>query len=145
MEANEASAATFVGSETCAQCHAAEAGLWNASQHRHAMAHATDQTVLGDFSGATFDYHGVTSRFFRRDGKFLVETDGQDGKLAEFEIKYTFGIDPLQQYLVAFPDGRLQALSLAWDSRPKGKAASIGFTSTRTRTSSTTTSCIGPN
>jgi predicted CXXCH cytochrome family protein len=34
-------------------------------------------------------------------------------------VKYTFGVDPLQQYLIEFPDGRLQALSLAWDSRPK--------------------------
>ena len=49
----------------------------------------------------------------------MVETDGPDGKLATFEVKYTFGLDPLQQYLVEFPDGRIQALSLAWDSRPK--------------------------
>ena len=80
------------------------------------MQHATEKSVLGDFSDATFDYYGVHSRFFRRDGKFLVETDGPDGKLATFEVKYTFGLDPLQQYLVEFPDGRLQALSLAWDS-----------------------------
>ena len=82
------------------------------------MAHATDTSVLGDFSDVSFDYHGVRSRFFRENGRFLVETDGADGKLAVFEINYTFGIDPLQQYLIEFPDGRLQALSLAWDSRP---------------------------
>ena len=82
------------------------------------MDHATDKSVLGDFNDASFDYYGVHSRFFRKDGKFLVETDGPDGKLATFEVKYTFGLDPLQQYLVEFPDGRLQALSLAWDSRP---------------------------
>ena len=117
--ARDASAATFVGSETCAGCHRAEAELWHTSQHKHAMDHATDKSVLGDFNDASFDYYGVHSRFFRKDGKFLVETDGPDGKLATFEVKYTFGIDPLQQYLVEFPDGRLQALSLAWDSRPK--------------------------
>ncbi len=83
------------------------------------MDHATDKSVLGDFSDATFDHYGVRSRFFRKDGKYLVETDGPDGKLATFEIKYTFGLDPLQQYLIEFPDGRLQALSIAWDSRPK--------------------------
>jgi predicted CXXCH cytochrome family protein len=82
------------------------------------MDHATDRSVLGDFDDASFDYYGVHSRFFRREGKFLVETDGQDGKLDTFEIKYTFGIDPLQQYLIEFPDGRVQALSIAWDSRP---------------------------
>ncbi len=58
------------------------------------MQHATDRTVLGNFNDASFDYYGVHSRFFRKDGKFLVETDGADGKLAVFEVKYTFGIDP---------------------------------------------------
>ena len=91
------------------------------------MDHATDKSVLGDFSDATFDYYGVKSRFFRKDGKFFVETDGPDGKLAVFEVKYTFGVDPLQQYLVELPDGRLQALSLAWDSRPEQQGGQRWF------------------
>lgn len=122
-----AALATFVGSETCIGCHQAEGKLWHGSQHQLAMAHATDKSVLGDFSNAVFDYFGVKSRFFRSDGKFFVETDGPDGKLASFEIKYTFGVDPLQQYLVEFPDGRLQALSIAWDSRPKDKGGQRWF------------------
>ena len=122
-----AAAATFVGSDACAGCHQAEAQLWRSSQHKHAMNHATDKTVLGDFSDASFTYYGVRSRFFRQGGKFLVETDGPDGKLAVFEVKYTFGVYPLQQYLIAFPDGRLQALSLAWDSRPKDKGGQRWF------------------
>jgi predicted CXXCH cytochrome family protein len=113
--------ASFVGSETCAGCHQAEATLWGTSQHKVAMQHATDQTVLGDFNDSSFDYFGVHSRFLRKDGKFLVETDGPDGKLAPFEVKYTFGVDPLQQYLIEFPDGRIQALSIAWDTRPREK------------------------
>ena len=118
---------SFVGSETCASCHAAEAMLWHGSQHAHAMAHATDKTVLGDFNDASFDYNGVHSRFFRKDGKFFVETDGADGKLAPFEVKYTFGVYPLQQYLVEFPDGRVQALPLAWDTRPKEQGGQHWF------------------
>jgi predicted CXXCH cytochrome family protein len=117
----------FVGSDTCAQCHPAEAKLWRTSQHEQAMGHATDTSVLGDFNEAGFDYYGVHSRFFRRDGKFFVETDGPDGKLARFELKYTFGVDPLQQYLIEFPDGRLQALSIAWDSRPKAQGGQRWF------------------
>src|SRR5207237_10312934 len=120
-------AGTYVGSEACAECHQAQAKLWHGSQHRLAMQHANDTTVLGDFNSASFEYYGVHSRFFRRDGKFLVETDGPDGKLATFEVKYTFGVDPLQQYLVEFPDGRLQALSLAWDSRPKEQGGQRWF------------------
>jgi predicted CXXCH cytochrome family protein len=122
-----APAASFVGSETCAGCHQSQARLWGASQHKAAMQHATDKTVLGDFNDASFDYYGVYSRFFRNGDKFLVETDGPDGKLAVFEVKYTFGIDPLQQYLVEFPDGRIQTLSIAWDSRPKEKGGQRWF------------------
>jgi predicted CXXCH cytochrome family protein len=91
------------------------------------MAHATRDTVLGDFNNASFDYFGVHSRFFRDGDKFMVETDGPDGKLADFEVKYTFGLDPLQQYLVEFPDGRIQALSLTWDSRPKSQGGQRWF------------------
>jgi len=119
--------ATFVGSEACAGCHHAEADLWNTSQHKHAMQHATAASVLGNFGDASFDYYGVHSRFFKKDGKFVVETDGPDGNLAVFEVKYTFGVDPLQQYLIEFPDGRLQALSIAWDSRPKGQGGQRWF------------------
>ncbi len=118
---------SFVGSETCASCHSAEAKLWHGSQHAHAMAHASDETVLGDFNDASFDYYGVHSRFYRKDGKFFVETDGADGKLAPFEVKYTFGLYPLQQYLVEFPDGRIQALPLAWDARPKSEGGQRWF------------------
>ena len=125
--ANPLETLSFVGSETCASCHSGEAKLWHGSQHAHAMAHATKDTVLGDFNDASFDYFGVHSRFFRDGDKFMVETDGPDGKLANFEVKYTFGLDPLQQYLVEFPDGRIQALSLTWDSRPKSQGGQRWF------------------
>ena len=71
-----------MGSETCAGCHQTQSTLWQTSQHKHAMAHATEKSVLGDFSDVAFDHYGVRSRFFRKDDKFLVETDGPDGKLA---------------------------------------------------------------
>jgi tetratricopeptide (TPR) repeat protein len=110
--------ATFVGARACASCHQTEFAAWQGSHHELAMQVARDGTVLGNFNDATFRLHGITSRFFRRDGRFFVHTDGADGKLADFEVKYTFGVRPLQQYLIEFPDGRLQALSISWDSRP---------------------------
>ena len=100
VSASGGAAPTFVGSEACAGCHRAEGELWRTSQHKQAMDHASEKSVRGDFSDASVEHFGVRSRFYRRDGKFLVETDGPDGKLASFEVKYTFGIDPLQQYLV---------------------------------------------
>src|SRR6202022_5185768 len=79
--ARDAAAATFVGSETCAACHQAEAKLWHGSHHQQAMDHATEKSVLGDFNDAGFDYYGVHPRFFRRGGKFLVGTDAPGGHL----------------------------------------------------------------
>jgi len=110
--------AAYVGGASCASCHAKEHTAWQGSQHDRAMAEATEATVLGNFGDAKFTQAGVTSTFFRRDGRFFVNTDGPDGRLADFEIRYTFGVEPLQQYLVELPGGRLQALGIAWDTRP---------------------------
>lgn len=114
-----ASPVAWVGATACAACHSKEYQAWQGSQHALAMQVADDKSVLGDFNRARYSYAGVTSTFFRRDGKFYVHTDGPDGKLADFELRYTFGVTPLQQYLIALPGGRLQAFGIAWDSRPK--------------------------
>jgi tetratricopeptide (TPR) repeat protein/Zn finger protein HypA/HybF involved in hydrogenase expression len=120
IEGQEAAAtATFVGSERCAECHAEESRAWQGSQHQRAMQVPDDRSVLGDFDDASFTYAGVTSSFQRRDGRYVVRTDGPDGKLADFEVRYTFGVYPMQQYLLELPGGKLQALSIAWDSRPR--------------------------
>jgi predicted CXXCH cytochrome family protein len=107
---------TFVGRERCRTCHESAYESWDGSHHDHSMAEANELTVLGDFDDAHFEHRGVTSRFYRRDGVFFVHTEGPDGEPGEFEIAYTFGVEPLQQYLVRFPRGRLQALSIAWDT-----------------------------
>lgn len=111
----------YVGAATCAGCHEDEHNLWQGSHHDLAMQPATAETVLGDFSGATFEYFGTTSTFFRKNDTFHVRTDGPDGELTEYPIAYTFGVDPLQQYLIEMPGGRLQALSIVWDSRAKAE------------------------
>jgi hypothetical protein len=90
---------------------------WNGSHHQLAMAEASDETVLGDFADAEFRQFGVTSRFYKKDGRFMVATRGPGGEMGDFEITHTFGWFPLQQYLIPFPDGRLQCLPIAWDSR----------------------------
>jgi len=117
----------YVGAQTCAECHATEYRHWQNSHHAQAMLPATEQTVLGDFKNASFAYAGVTSTFFRRDGKFMVRTEGPEGGLQDFEIAYTFGVHPLQQYLIGFPDGRYQMLGIAWDSRPREEGGQRWF------------------
>ena len=91
---------------------------WKGSHHDLAMQKATDSTVLGDFDDAVFTYFDETYEFFVRDGAFFVRDRDPSGQPREHEIAYTFGVQPLQQYLLPFAGGRLQALAVAWDTRP---------------------------
>lgn len=109
----------YVANEACKQCHEKEFDAWKGSHHDKAMAHATSDSVLGNFNNTVFKLKSETSRFFRRGDQFFVNTRNAEGKLQDFELKYTFGVDPLQQYLIEFPGGRLQALPIAWDTRKK--------------------------
>ncbi len=120
-------AADYVGRETCKSCHQKQDMLWQGSHHDLAMQHVNEKSVLGDFSNITFNYAGFTSKFYKKDKKFMVSTDGPDGKLHDYEIKYTFGVTPLQQYLIELESGRLQALSIAWDSREKSDGGQRWF------------------
>jgi len=98
----------YIGPDACKSCHAVEYADWMRSDHFKAMMTATDSSVSGDFNNAVLAADGVTSRFFRKDGKFFINTQGDDGRNHDYEVKYTFGYYPLQQYLVEFPGGRLQ-------------------------------------
>jgi predicted CXXCH cytochrome family protein len=118
---------SFAGVRTCAGCHAAQFDAWKGSHHALAMQPATAVTVLGEFTGAQLEHFGVKTAFFRDGEKFMVRTDGPDGALHEYPIAHTFGVYPLQQYLIAMPGGRLQALGIAWDSRPKDQGGQRWF------------------
>jgi tetratricopeptide (TPR) repeat protein/uncharacterized protein with PIN domain len=117
--------ATYVGRQSCVECHQPQHALWEGSHHDRAMDLATPKMVLGNFDNQEVTFHGITSRMTTRDGKFYVTTDNELGEMQEFEVKYVFGFDPLQQYMVEFPDdtrrkpgeiGRLQVLQLCWDT-----------------------------
>ncbi|MGR5065038.1 multiheme c-type cytochrome [Photobacterium sp. DNB22_13_2] len=112
----------YVGSETCVECHSEQADAWRGSHHEMAMKHATPQSVLGNFSDQTLPLdgnpEGKTNRFFKKGDEFWVNIAGADQTFSDFKISYTFGVYPLQQYMVEFPDGRVQLLPFAWDSRP---------------------------
>ncbi|MCE9603563.1 MAG: HEAT repeat domain-containing protein [Planctomycetia bacterium] len=134
-ERSQTYTASFIGRNSCAACHSAETQKWTGSHHDLAMDLATSATVVDPkaFDDQEFTAHGITSKFFRRGEKFFVTTDGPTGALETFEVKYVFGVDPLQQYMVEFPDkktvrnpqgqeielpgNRVQVLSIAWDTQ----------------------------
>lgn len=111
--------ATFVGSTQCESCHQGEFADWMGSHHQLAMQVANSDTVLGDFDDASIEYYGDTVRFFSRDDDRYVRTRNEKGEEQDFRIAYVFGVEPLQQYLIEFPGGRLQTLAFSWDSRPE--------------------------
>ncbi len=106
----------YAGSEGCRSCHGRQYSDWKESHHDLAMMEADARSVKGSFD-TTFVSQGVTSRFFQRDGRYFVNTEGPDGAYHDYEVTHTFGVEPLQQYLMKFPDGRLQVLRTAWDTR----------------------------
>ncbi|MGV6827543.1 MAG: multiheme c-type cytochrome, partial [bacterium] len=107
----------YIGAKQCGACHQAEYQDWQGSHHDLAMQSASEDSMLGNFDNSEFSHFNQVTRFYRKGDQYWVNTDGPNGKPADFQILYAFGVYPLQQYLVAFPGGRLQALDIAWDSR----------------------------
>lgn len=106
----------FLGDNNCKECHEQEFEDWQGSHHDKAMQLADSLSVLADFNDKIFTSQGVTSHFFKKDSDFYVNTEGPEGDYHDYKIVYTFGITPLQQYIVKFPNGHFQCLRTAWDT-----------------------------
>ncbi len=117
----------FTGSNACAACHQREHDEWQGSHHQLAMQVADPQSVLGDFSGVTVPYFDTSATFTQREGRYFVVTEDADGEQQQFEVTHTFGVAPLQQFLVDAPGGRKQALQFAWDTRPEASGGQRWF------------------
>ena len=107
----------YIGSKRCVPCHLPEFNDWKDSDHFKSMSPASSDSVLGDFSDTVVQFQGVTSNFFRKGDQYYIDTLNQQGKQETFNIRFTFGYKPLQQYLVSTVNGHLQAFNVAWDSR----------------------------
>jgi tetratricopeptide (TPR) repeat protein len=109
----------YVPAEQCRSCHQAEWAAWKGSHHDHAIDLPTEDTVLGDFSGVEFEADGLWARFIRDGEQYRVETRTGDGPVESYVVRYTFGVEPLQQILLELDRGRLQAFTIAWDTEKK--------------------------
>ena len=114
--AQTAEVPSYVGSEICAACHAAETEVWRGSHHAQAWTPTLPANVLGDFDDAMFEQNGVLSRFFRDGDNYVVETDGPDGQTTSYPVHSVVGIEPLQQFLLETEPGRLQSSDVVWDT-----------------------------
>lgn len=107
----------WVAEDSCQTCHQPQHQSWQGSHHHLAMQQASEQSVLGNFDTQTLSGSRGHTHFRRKADGFWVNTTGPDGKPADYPVVYTFGVEPLQQYLLALPGGRLQALDVAWDTQ----------------------------
>src|SRR5690554_2235574 len=89
----------------CVDCHEGEVAEWSRSQHAVAMAEASPEAVAGDFSGARYQDSELAVQFLEKDGQFVIHTREGDEK-RQWTVRYTFGVYPLQQYLIDIGDGR---------------------------------------
>jgi predicted CXXCH cytochrome family protein len=105
--------AEYVGSFLCRECHEDAFAAWQGSHHQRAMEVASADVAAGDFDGSTFAYRGVTSTFETApDGQLWVTTDDAEGEPARYHVSHTFGVEPLQQYLLDV---------VSWDTRAEAE------------------------
>lgn len=119
MNHHQASASEATESTQCIECHQSEVTNWEASHHNKAMQEATSTAVLGDFSNTRFEDEQSWTRFYKEDERFFIETGKTNETGTSYPVPYVFGIEPLQQVLIDIGEGRYQAYTVAWDSRPK--------------------------
>ncbi|MFA9420996.1 MAG: tetratricopeptide repeat protein [Gammaproteobacteria bacterium] len=117
----------YIGANKCAGCHQAEYEDWQESDHFRAMAVADEESVKGNFANTSVEFHDIKSRFFKRGDQYFVTTTNADSEQETFQIGYTFGHYPLQQYLIETGNGHIQALNIAWDSRSEEQGGQRWF------------------
>lgn len=110
---------SYVGDLACRSCHAEEFNDWKGSHHFHAMEKPDSNSVRGNFNDQLFSADGVSYRFFQTGNKYQVTITEREKTTTTYSIAYTFGWEPLQQYLIAMPGGRLQTLRASWDTEQK--------------------------
>ena len=117
----------YIGSDRCIQCHEGEYQQWQKSHHAKAMMLPQENNVLGDFDDKEVTFKEVITRFSSKDGHYFISTENALGQIETYQVAYTFGYHPLQQYLIDIGDGKLQAFDVAWDSRNKKEGGQRWF------------------
>ncbi|MEM9251124.1 MAG: multiheme c-type cytochrome [Planctomycetota bacterium] len=125
--APEPVALAFVGSKSCRECHAEAYEAWVGSHHEQAMQVASPELVLGNFDDASHDHYGDATGFRGGAAAPQLDATSETGETTAYPVTHTFGVEPLQQYLAAFPNGHYQVTTVAWDTRPEADGGQRWF------------------
>lgn len=106
----------YAGSGSCYECHQQAYELWEKSNHGMA-----ERPVSKEMDGTAFtprrtlkhkSYESET--FLDADGVAKILTTGLDGK-REYEAVRVIGHDPLRQFLIPAPGGRMQVCDVSYE------------------------------
>jgi tetratricopeptide (TPR) repeat protein len=108
--------AEYAGSASCRTCHEEAFELWARSNHGLAERVPNLAVDRHAFEPARSFSHGTQKTSLRLDGtNCLVTCIGLSGTNETLPVVRVIGNDPLRQFLVAAPGGRLQTLEASYD------------------------------
>lgn len=109
--------AGYAGSESCRKCHAAAFEKWQPSNHSLAERNVVAEKDHPSFIPKQTLTHGqaTSEAFVDADGLAKILTLGLDQKPKAYPIVRVIGNDPLRQFLIPAPGGRLQTCDVTLD------------------------------
>jgi len=109
--------AKYAGSETCKECHAKAFENWKPSNHGMAEREVSKEEDYDAFSPKQTLVHGkdTSEAFVDADGLAKILTQGLDKKRHAYPVTRVIGNDPLRQFLIPAPGGRLQTCDVTLD------------------------------
>ncbi len=143
-DVRDAGPARHVGSQACATCHASQSAAWAGSHHAHAMDHARPSSMRGDFADRTVEEAGRRARFFPRWRGLSRQHRGGGWPPGRLHDLSQPRLGAAAAYLVTFPDGRLQVLPWAWDTRSAAEGGQRWFLVSGAEAIATSDSRTGP-
>jgi tetratricopeptide (TPR) repeat protein len=109
--------AKYAGSESCKKCHADMFEKWHRSNHGLAERLVTKEKDHNAFEPKHTLTHGkeTSEAFVDADGLAKILTTGLDKKRHAYPVVRVIGNDPLRQFLIPAPGGRMQTCDVTLD------------------------------
>ncbi len=109
--------AQYAGSESCKKCHTGEFEKWHPSNHGRAERMINQEEDHKAFEPKQTLTHGkdTSEAFLDADGLAKILTTGLDKKRHAYEAVRVIGNEPLRQFLIPAPGGRMQTCDVTLD------------------------------
>lgn len=119
--------ATYGGSESCRECHEVAYKGWMSSNHALAEREYSSGMDEKAFAPKQTLVHGkdTSETFLDADGTAKILTLGRDNQRQIYPVVRIIGNDPLRQFLVPAPGGRLQTCDVSYDPKKTSSLMSM--------------------